>query len=380
MFVALGLRPLGRDRAALRCRWPHILSALVMAALTSEQPARACDLCAVYTGTEVQQGRTGFRIGVAEQFTRFGTLRDSDKKVANPGERMNSSITQFLLGYNFSETLGLQLNVPIVSRRFTRLGDEGLEKGDETGFGDTTLIGLYSPIRWVDTGIFRLTLMGGLKLPTGRTGRLREELAEAEGEEEVPDFPDVPGRGLPGFGPDAANNGLTPAPIVRQTTIGKHETGAESGIHGHDLALGSGSVDGLVGMRFFANWKRLYATGMVQYFLRTQGRFNYQFANELLWRVGPGMFLALDDTGLGRGYTLGISAQFSGETKGLDKLSGRKLIDTGYTGLYLGPSLNFTWGESLQASLSGQLPVEQNNSALQIVPDYRIQGALTWRF
>ncbi len=310
---------------------------------------------------------------MAEQFTYFGTTRDNGNAVVGADdEEMKSSITQILLGYNFTETFGAQLNIPIISRRFTRITEDGLEHDDETGFGDLSLIALFSPFRWVGVdSVVRTTLLAGIKLPTGDTRRLREELAEVEEESE---YPDVPGRGLPGF----------PGTGASQTTtvVSNHTTGGEreSALHGHDLALGTGSVDGVFGARLFGSWKRLFASGSVQYFVRSEGRFDYEYANELLWRVGPGVFLALDDVALERGYTLNLAAIFSGETKGKDHIQGIKLNDTAFTGLYLGPSMTFTWGESLQANLGADFPVLQKNTDLQLVPDYRIQAAMTWRF
>ncbi len=363
-------------RSALRRRLLRTIRGLAVLAGCLPSAAAACDLCAIYTATEVQQGRTGFRISVAEQFTYFGTTRDFGKAVTDADdEEMKSSITQFVLGYNFTETIGAQLNVPFISRHFKRFEGEELVDDDETGFGDISLIGTFVPFRWVGTdSVIRTSIMAGIKLPTGRTGRLREELEAVEDDTTVPDFPDVPGRGLPGFPPAVSTS--------TGTSVSNHGTGGdnESALHGHDIALGSGSVDGVFGARLFGSWKRLYAAGFVQYFVRSQGRFNYQYANELLWRFGPGVFLALDDVALGRGYTLNLAAVFSGETKGKDTISGIDLDDTAYTGLYLGPQTIFTWGESLQISLAGELPVEQKNTAVQLVPDYRIFGAFTWRF
>jgi hypothetical protein len=350
------------------------LAVLVVASRARQ--ADACDLCAIYTATEVQQSRTGLRLGVAEQFTYFGTTRDDGHVVAGADEEeMSSSITQIVLGYNFSDTIGAQLTVPIIARNFKRFEQGVLTDDDETGFGDLSLVAFYSPFRWVgvDT-VVRTTLMAGIKLPSGDSDRLREETAEAEDDTTVPDFPDVPGRGLPGFFTDTAN--------YTGTAVSNHTNhdGSASALHGHDIALGSGSVDGVFGARVFSSWKRLFANGSVQYFARSRGSFNYQYANELLWQIGTGAFLALDDVALGRGYTLNLSALFSGETKGKDNLSGVKLDDTGYTALYLGPATTFTWGESLQVALAGDLPVLQNNTNIQLVPDFRIRAALTWRF
>jgi hypothetical protein len=70
----------------------------------------------------------------------------------------------------------------------------------------------------------------------------------------------------------------------------------------------------------------------------------------------------------------------SGETKGKDTQQGERLDDTGITAFYVGPGINFTWGTSLAADVALDVPVVQDNTAVQIVPDYRIRGGLTWRF
>ena len=50
------------------------------------------------------------------------------------------------------------------------------------------------------------------------------------------------------------------------------------------------------------------------------------------------------------------------------------------TAVYLGPQINFTWGEKLSAHLGADLPVSIDNTALQTVADYRIRAGVTWRF
>src|SRR5512146_2392090 len=75
---------------------------LAVAALLVPATARACDICAIYAATDVAEGRTGLRLGFAEQYTQFGTEQLDGKKVANPfGEHLYSSNTQLFAGYQF---------------------------------------------------------------------------------------------------------------------------------------------------------------------------------------------------------------------------------------------------------------------------------------
>jgi hypothetical protein len=63
----------------------------------------ACDVCAVYLSTEMSESRTGFSLGIAEQFTQFGTVPLDGEEIANPAdEHLESSITQLLFSYTRS--------------------------------------------------------------------------------------------------------------------------------------------------------------------------------------------------------------------------------------------------------------------------------------
>jgi hypothetical protein len=183
-------------------------------------------------------------------------------------------------------------------------------------------------------------LLGGLKFPTGSTRRLHEEVDElAAGGEE-------------------SSSGLQP-----------------SGIHGHDLTLGSGSVDGLIGTGLFGRLDRFFFNANVQYTIRTKGDFDYEFANDLTWLGGPGAYIILHDR-----YTVALQLAVTGEYKGLDTFMGMKADDTGITSVYLGPQVNVSWTDKLSVEFGIDLPVLQDNTAFQSVPDYRIRAGLTWHF
>jgi hypothetical protein len=307
--------------------------AVLGSSLAWRAPALACDLCAIYIGTEQRESRTGLFGGVAEQYSDYETWQRGGEQVPNtPGERLHSFITQVVGGYSFTPRIALQINVPLISRVFRRQEASGIVDGDESGPGDLSLVTSWAAyIGVTENTITRFTLLGGLKLPSGNSHRLKEEQQESD---EV-----------------------------------------ESGIHGHDLALGSGSVDGIVGAQLFWSWHRLFLTGAVQYLLRTEGDFDYEFANDLMWSGGPGEFVLLTHQ-----YTVGIQAELTGESKGNDTVNGVRATDTAITALYMGPDLRFTWGTSLGANLAVDLPLLQNNSDLQIVPNFRLRGGMTWRF
>ena len=120
------------------------------------------------------------------------------------------------------------------------------------------------------------------------------------------------------------------------------------GIGGHDLALGSGSYDGMVGTGIYGRWKRGFVTASVQYSIRSEGDFEHQYANDLTWFGGPGFYLALTHD-----YTFALQAVVSGETKGKDTFNGVDDPDSAETLVYVGPQINFTWRSKLSALAGG---------------------------
>lgn len=306
-----------------------------MLAAVSVHSLTACDFCAVYTTTEAHDGK-GFYAGLAEQFTHFGTMQDEGKVVPNvAGQSLDSVISQVFAGYNFNDRFGVQLNLPVIYRSFKRPEGFATDRGSESGLGDISLLGKFTAYRHhTEETTVLVGLFGGVKFPTGSSRRIAEELHETEVE------------GAP-----------------------------ESGIHGHDLTLGSGSFDGLFGVNFYARIQRGFFAANVQYSLRTQGDYAYEFANDLTWSGGPGALLVLREN-----FTLSLQANVSGETKGRDTFQGAQAGDTGITSVYLGPEITATWRDRLSAELGADIPVSIANTALQTVPDYRIHAALTWRF
>ena len=297
----------------------------------------ACDLCSVYSSAQAHgEIGKGVYAGVAQQFTHFGTLQDNGDQVSNPTDQfLNSSVSQVFAGYNFGERFGLQFTLPVIYRSFRRPEGLAIETGSESGIGDVSLIG-HAQVIHVERmdSTFVWNLLGGVKFPTGSSDRIAEEFNETE---------------------------VDGAP--------------ESGIHGHDLALGSGSYDGIIGTTIYARWKRWYLRAGTQYTIRSTGDFDYRYANDLTWSGGPGYYFLLTER-----HSLALQLAVSGETKGLDTFQGEAASDTGITSVFLGPLLNYSWSDKFNAEVGVDLPVSIDNTALQIVPDYRLRLALIWHF
>jgi len=296
-----------------------------------------CDLCAVYNANSaLGASRSGFHLALAEQFTHSGTLQEEGAAITDPVHQfLDSSVTTVIVGYNPHPRWGVSLNVPYIHRSFRRAEGFAVDRGTESGLGDMALVGRWvAVLQTAHEYSYSLSFLGGLEFPTGDSDRLSEEANEVD---------------TPGAPP--------------------------SGVHGDDLALGSGSFDGIVGVSAAARWRRLLLGVDLQYFMRTEGDFDYQFGNELSVTGGPGVYLLFDEQ-----KTLALHAAFSYETKARDRLDGVRRDEGIASAWYAGPGLTFTWGERFSVTLHGDIPLTIENRGVQTVADYRVRGGISWRF
>lgn len=341
----------------------HLSKSILISLITLTAASRAfsCDLCGCYTPRlqVIHDRPVGFYFSVAEQFTHFSVDRFNGDKIDNPtGQHLDSSITQAVIGAAFlGHRLGLQLNVPYIYRSYKRPEGFAIEHGDESGLGDLSLLtnvvvfrtgeppreepGTFTkdgktpaPMRPSEPDFSAaLSLIAGIKFPTGDASRLREEFNEVEVE------------GAP-----------------------------ESGIHGHDLALGTGAYDGIFGAALDLRYRALFFQADVHYALRGSGRYSYRYADDLQWNGGPGVYLYRRDRD-----AIGLQCVISGETKGYDRFQGERALDTGLTSLYVGPRITGSVG-NVRGEVGVDLPVIMNTTAFQTTPEYRIRAGFTIQF
>ena len=333
--------------------------------------ARACDLCGCYTPQLAaivdpnaaldpqSHGRhawpDGFYVAIGEQFTHFGTVQVDGEEVANPtGQYLDSSITQLVAGYSFTPRFGLQINLPLIYRSFERPEGFGIDRGTESGLGDISLLAKYvlfhserggsAHVDFSDSKSPRMVskepdftasvvLMAGVKFPTGDSDRLSEEFNEIE---------------IPGAPP--------------------------SGIHGHDLALGTGSFDGILGAQTSLRYRNFFFQADAQFAVRGEGDFGYEPANDISWSGGPGYYFVRN-----RDLIVGLQFVVSGEHKDLDRFQGAAVEDTGITSVFLGPRVIASMGR-VSGEIGVDIPVIIDNTALQTVPDYRVRAGFAFRF
>ena len=308
------------------------------------QPSRACELCAIYNAANaLGQSSSGFFFSVAEQFVPYRTtqFQSTEVRVQNPSY-LDSSLTHLVAGYNFSPSFGLNVNVPLgyfnfrrTDLRYSTAGPPVFftEKGTEFGLSDAALIGRVTVFEksTMTYGLI-LNLLGGIKFPTGDSDRIKDEVEQARIFESL-----LP----PGTPHDPLGHSI-------------------SSVHQHELALGSGSYDGVFGLTANARYRRFFFNGQFQYYLRSRGESGFTFGDELMLSGGPGAFILLT-----HGCTVSLQANAVYDTLARDQLLGRVSNRTGLT---------------VTANLGVEVPLRISNNGFQSVPDYALHAGLSWRF
>jgi len=318
--------------------------------------ALACELCAIYNSDNaLGASSSGLLFNVAEQYVPYRTRQDDGQNPRPATSYVDSSITHLVPAYNFSSRFGVSLNVPLVYLNFQRTDlrysltappAQFTEKGTEFGLGDAALIGRVTVFQksTMEYGVV-VNALGGVKFPTGNDERLDGEVDQAK---------------------------------IFEALGGPHDDPlghSISTVHEHSLAVGSGSYDGVFGLTANGRWRRWFINGQFQYYLRTEGASGFRYGDELMVSGGPGAYVLLS-----RSCTLSLQANAVYDWMARDEVLGRPSNQTGLTAWYLGPLLNFTWGDHFSANAGVDVPLSIDNNGRQSVPDYRIHGGFSWRF
>ncbi|GDY14046.1 hypothetical protein LBMAG53_29240 [Planctomycetota bacterium] len=315
----------------------------------------ACDLCTLSTAVEARDGRTGLSLGILQDYGHAGRLVEAGNLRRNSEDQhINTSSTKLVASYRFTESVGLRLNLPYVVKSWQRREPSGLDRGSDSGLGDTLVELTGTPVRLMASwGTLVVACFAGVEMPTGNSSRLQEESTVA---------PPAP-RPIPYPG---ATIGIRHVPVAGG--------GTANVIHGHQLTLGSGSWDVVAGVQMRVSTDRFYFTLYSYGHLNGSGTHDYRFGPMVAWGAGPGAYLVFDDQG-----TLGLTANCSGQASRRDTVHGEKLAHSGGTYVYVGPSLTGTWSNRLSGELGLDLPVVQKTNGTQIVDTWRMHGGLTWR-
>ncbi len=314
--------------------------------LTTASTAFACDPCALYNVSRLQGHSPGaFTVSLSEQYTNFDRANSSPENSIRDGELVRGfSTTQVALAYDLTKEFGIQATLPLITRRFDKIEHYRSETKSDEGIGDASLVGTYSFINYrTSESMLVVEFTAGIKIPTGDTGVLKDVSTEEDEE------------------------------AVERSFLKHHQIGSASG--GRALTFGTGSYDYIVGLNLISRYQRYLAVSSAQYTVRTEGDFNYEFADDFLMSAGAGYYLALGDD-----FTLAGIVVLTGEFKGKDHLDSELVSGSNVSNLYVGPQLLFTLNEAIGGELGVDFRVTDEDEEATVVPTTRMRASMSYRF
>jgi len=322
-----------------------ILIGLSLAVLAGGRVALACDPCAFYNLSRLQgTHEQSLTLSLSEQYSSFRLA--NPERLPREGSRTRSfSTTHLSVGYDISDRIGVQLSVPYVytsSDRIERFAR--VSKNSDSGFGDLALIGQFS--LYQDLQAESATLAGlsfGVKFPTGDTGSLGEFRSDLD-------------------------SSSTVLPL-------RHHNPAGGLGGGRLLSLGTGSYDFIFGGNLLRRQGRFLVMGYAQYVHRTEGDFDYRFADDFIWSVGPGYYLHLDHE-----ESVVFRLALGGEHKGMDRLNSQKVQGSRVSNIFISPEFIVSFAGGYVFELGVDLPAYRGSDSALSETRYRVRSALSYRF
>ncbi len=264
--------------------------------------------------------------------SRAATLKEGTKTVGDPQDQALMTFEEDLeFVYGATRDLTLGLTQPFVERRL-RFDDPAGERRtiSAEGPGDLALVGVYRVYRKdVERGTTQFSFLGGLKLPSGATDIEDSNLPRLTGK---------PGTRLP-----------------------------------PDLQLGSGSVDGIVGLAAFHNMDRLSFYGDVQGKLNTRGTQDFRAGNTLFYDLTADYVLLPQRNMFAVLELNGVSTSRADQADRTVRSSGGQL-------LFISPGLLYLPIPNLILETSVQVPIYRDLNGRQLAPDWSVVAGLRYLF
>jgi hypothetical protein len=296
--------------------------------------AQVCNYCARPFELTPTKKADRVHTGVQFQYIYRGYVEGATaNKETSKDEKVADTVINLYGQYDIDKDLSVEVNVPFISRAYSRYGPRENLSERETNLGDLVSIVSYnilSPRAKYD--VITWQVRGGVKLPTGDSDYLRQEQDPS---------------------------------IYNSSTL----------VRGRDIAFGSGSVDIPLGTRVIYAEQGLFAFGDAGYILRTEGDYDYQYGNTLSLAGAFGGTVVSDAR-----RSVRLAGVLRWDDRAQDSLSGSSVANSGNSVLALGPAIEAVFRDALQAHFEITTPVFRDANGAQLLPDYQLQISLLGYF
>jgi hypothetical protein len=255
-------------------------------------------------------------------------------------EKVATTLVNLYYSQQLIEGTTLDIYLPFESRAYTERPNYTYDSGRDSGLGDISLVATQQLFHGVaERRLVDWRARAGVKLPTGDASQL----------DEYPAAP-VPPRG---------DGRVYPT----------------SGIYPYDRAIGSGSVDWIVGSSYVVRYDDFFGVVDGQYIGRTAGENDFTRGNTVAVHVTPGYIFSYSK---GNEFSVMLDAAYRYDAQ--SEYDGATVDNSGQTAFLMGPQLMGNFQDRVMATVGVSLPLYQSVEGTQLASDYQILASVMTGF
>ena len=277
---------------------------------------------------------------VRQEYLAANSRYDGVHRQENPaGEFIATSRTSLLVSVGVTHEFSIFVAPQFLSRQYRALHDGDIESGRTSGFGDMPFgVNYYDCLIHGEKAHLHLGLSAAASAPFGSTSKLREE-------------------------------------VDHLTHHHGHSHGPTGAVHGHDLALGTGSWGGIFGGRLVFEYEDWILEANAHYVLRTKGDYGYKYADSIGWGLLGGARVARTEYGVAS-LLISVTGAHSGD----DEIEGTVYEKAGHDLIYAGPAVRFESAYGVTVDARVELPVYVRTGDSHMIASWRGQIGVTVAF
>jgi hypothetical protein len=305
--------------------------------------AQDCDRCVAnnYLQSAILNEQAN-HIGLQLSYDYRHTMLTGSSDTPNAAdEKVATTLVNLYYSQRLLEGTTLDLYLPFESKAYTARPNYTYDSGRDSGLGDISIVATQQLFHGVaERRLVDWRARAGVKLPTGDASQLDN-------------YP----------------------PELRAPAAGGGPVYPTSGIYPYDRAIGSGSVDWIVGSSYVARYDDFFGVVDGQFIGRTTGDNDFTRGNTVSVHVTPGYIFSYAK---GNEFSVMLDAAYRYDAQ--SDYNGSTVDNSGQTAFLMGPQLMGNFQGWLLATVGVSLPLYQTVEGTQLASDYQILASVMTGF
>jgi len=281
-------------------------------------------------------------LGLQLHYDYRHTMLTSSSDTPNAAdEKVATTLINLYYSHQLVEGTTLDIYLPVESKAYTARPNYTYNSGRDSGLGDMSLVATQQIFHGVaERRLVDWRLRAGVILPTGDAAQLSNY-------------------------PDASTNSHDASGQVYPT----------SALYPYDRALGSGSVDWVVGSSYVARYEDFFGVIDGQFIGRSTGENDFTRGNTVTLHVTPGYIFSYAQ---GNEFSLMLDAAYRYDAEA--EYAGATVENSGQTEFMLGPQVMANFKGRISATVGINLPIYEKVEGTQLASDYQIIASVMTGF